>query len=97
MNQHPLDMTIDAERERWASSLSMAIRTLRKHGFYVTQDPEAAKPSDEAEKRQAFDAACVLLNVPATPGNVGNQVVQGLGCELLENATVAAERLRGRT
>ena len=96
MNEHPMEAKIDEERERWAANLSFAIRTLRKHGFYVAQDPEAAKQSDEAQKLQAFDAACVLLGLPATPENVGHRVVQTFGRELLENASVAAERLHGR-
>ncbi|APA90288.1 hypothetical protein BJG93_34825 (plasmid) [Paraburkholderia sprentiae WSM5005] len=96
MNNHPLDQTIDNERERWAENLSIAFRTLRKHGFYVMQDPDAAKQSDDAQKRQSFDAACVLIGLPATPENAGHQVVQALGRELLENAAVAAERLSGR-
>jgi len=87
---------MDAERERWASNLSIAIRTLRKHGFYVAQDPDAARQSEDAQKRQASYAACVLLGLPATPENHGHQVVQGLGRELLEGAAVAAERLPGR-
>ncbi|SEU40138.1 hypothetical protein SAMN03159335_06205 [Burkholderia cepacia] len=87
---------IDGGHERWASTLSIAIRTLRKLGFYVAQDPDAAKQSDDAQKRQALEAECVLLNLPASPENVGHQVVEDLGRELLENASVAAERLRGR-
>lgn len=97
MNQHPIEQRVDVERERWAEILAIGIRTLRKHGFYVTQDPDAAKQSDDEQKRQSLDAACELLGLPATPGNVQHQVVQSLGRQLLENAAVAAERLRGRS
>lgn len=97
MDQHLVEQQIDTERERWASNLSIAIRTLRKHGFYVAQDPDATRQDNDAQKRQAFSAACVLLGVSPTPKNVGHQVVQALGCELLENRAVAAERLFGRS
>ncbi|MFM0411219.1 SGNH/GDSL hydrolase family protein [Paraburkholderia dipogonis] len=93
---HPSKQIIDAERERWASNLVVAIRTLRKHGFSVIQDPLAAEQSEDAQVRQSHEAACVLLGLPATPENLGHQVVQGLGTELRENGAITAQQLRAR-
>ncbi|MEZ0605732.1 hypothetical protein ACAX43_26720 [Paraburkholderia sp. IW21] len=93
---HPLEQIIDAERERWASNLVAAIRSLRKHGFSVIQDPLAAEQSEDAQVRQSHEAACVLLGLPATPENLGHQVVQGLGTELRENGAITAQQLRAR-
>ncbi|WP_454875318.1 hypothetical protein [Paraburkholderia xenovorans] len=93
---HPLEQIIDAERERWASNLVVAIRTLRKHGFSVIQDPLAAEQSKDAQVRQSHEAACVLLGLPATPENLGHQVVQAIGTELRENGAITAQQLRGR-
>lgn len=93
---HPSKQIIDAERERWASNLVVAVRTLRKHGFSVIQDPLAAKQSEDAQVRQSHEAACVLLGLPATPENLGHQVVQGLGTELRENGAITAQQLRAR-
>jgi hypothetical protein len=94
--QHPLEQTIDGERERWASNLTIAVRTLRKHGFTVVQDPLASQQSKDLQVRQSHDAACMLLGLPATPGNVGHQVVQALGRELLENGAMALQQLNAR-
>ncbi|MFM0027378.1 hypothetical protein PQR70_14060 [Paraburkholderia madseniana] len=93
--QHPLEQTIDGERERWASNLAIATRTLRKHGFTVVQDPLAAQQSEDRQVRQSHDAACALLGLP-TPENVGHQVVQALGRELLENGAMALHQLNAR-
>lgn len=92
----PFGTIIDAERERWASNLVAAIRSLRKHGFNVIQDPLAAEQSEDAQVRQSHEAAGVLLGLPATPENLGHQVVQGLGTELRENGAIAAQQPRAR-
>lgn len=92
---HPLEQIIDAERERWASNLVVAIRSLRKHGFSVIQDPLlAAQQGEEAQVRQSHEAAWVLLGLPATPDNLGHHVVQSVGRELRENGATAAQQLR---
>lgn len=94
--QHPLEQTIDRERERWASSLTVAIRTLRKHGFTVIQDPLASQNREDLQVRQSHEAACVLLGLPATAKNVGHKVVQTLGRELRETGAMAVQQLRER-
>ncbi|HEX7934252.1 MAG TPA: hypothetical protein VF573_14420 [Paraburkholderia sp.] len=91
-----MEQIIDAERERWASNLVVAIRSLRKHGFSVIQDPLAAEQSEDAQVRQSHEAACVLLGLRATPENLGHHVVQGIGRELRENGATAAQQLRAR-
>lgn len=96
MSGHSLERTIDGEHERWASTLMIAIRALRKHGFGVIQDPHAAEQSESAQVHQSYEAACVLLGLPATPENFEHQVVQALGRELLENGAIAAQQLRER-
>ena len=94
MNNHPLDQTIDNERERWASTVAIALRTLRKHGFSLVQDPLAAEQGEAAQVRQSHEAACVLLGLHATPENVGHQVVESLGREMRENGALALQQLR---
>lgn len=94
--QHPLEQMVDGERERWASNLAIAIRTLRKHGFTVVQDPLASRQSEDLQVRQSHEAACVLLGLPATPANLVHQVVQTLGRELLENGAMAFQQLNAR-
>ncbi|WGS55028.1 hypothetical protein LFL96_36750 (plasmid) [Paraburkholderia sp. D15] len=94
--QYLPEQTIDAERERWASNFTVAMRSLRKRGFTVVQDPLASQQSNDLQLRQSHDAACVLLGLPATPENVGHQVVQALGRELLENGAMALQQLNAR-
>lgn len=90
------EQVVDDERERWAANLVVAIRTLRKHGFSLIQDPLAAEQSKDVQVRQSHEAACLLLGLPATPENVGHMVVQGIGRELRENGVIALKQLRAR-
>ncbi|MBC8752686.1 hypothetical protein [Paraburkholderia podalyriae] len=54
---HPLEQTIDGERERWATNLIVAIRSLRKHGFTVIQDPLAAEQSEDLDASRSMSRA----------------------------------------
>jgi hypothetical protein len=65
--QSPLEQTIDGERERWTSNLTIAIRTLRKPGFSVVQDPLASQHREDVQVRQSHEAACVLVGFAWRP------------------------------
>lgn len=84
------------ELARAVMYLSHAMRTLRKYGFHVTQDPDAQARSPALQAIGANDAASMLLGLPPTPANVARGPVQQLGRALLDNATLSARRLRGR-
>lgn len=86
----------DDERERCASSLAVTIRSLRKYGFYIARDPDAAKLPDADQERQTREAACVLLAMPITDEKAANHGVQELARALQETSAVALERLHGR-
>lgn len=91
-----MNMIIDNERERWAESLSTAVRSLRKYGFLIVQDPDAATMTRPDQERQAQQAACLLLAVPATNENLSTHAVHELARALLENGAVGLDRIRGR-
>jgi hypothetical protein len=94
MTQHLLEQTIDSERERWASNISAAMRSLRKYGFLVAQDPNAAALPDADQKRQAREAACHMLGVPATNENLSTHAVHELARTLLEDGAAGLDRIR---
>lgn len=90
------DAASDTDLTRATLYLSDVMRTLRKYGFYVTQDPDAQTQPDARQEIRANDAACMLLGLPPTLANVAREPVQELARALLENASVAAQRLKGR-
>ena len=91
-----MNQTIDNERERWAASLSAAVRSLRKYGFFVVQDPQAAALPEPEQERQAREAACFLLAVPATNESLSAHAVHELGRALLDNGVIGLDRIRGQ-
>jgi len=91
-----MEQGISIEQEKWAASLAVAMRALRKHGFYLVQDPEAVAQTQDKQDRQAAQAAAWLLGVPATDDNLGHAAVNELAQALLSNAEVGIARLRGR-
>ncbi|WP_020203549.1 hypothetical protein [Cupriavidus sp. WS] len=91
-----MNQTIDTERERWAENLSVAVRSLRKYGFLFVQDPDATAMAQPDQERQAREAACFLLAVPATTENLSAHAVHNLASALLENGAAALDRIRGR-
>ena len=84
---------VGAEHEQLASHLTGAIRALRKHGFYVAQDPLGLAQPEAIQMGRAAEAACVLLNVASTEATRSAGVVQTLARELIENSNVAAARM----
>jgi len=95
MSQQAVEQTVDNERERWASNLSSAMRSLRKFGFLVVRDPNGAVLSGSDQERQAREAACWLLAVPATSENLATPAVHELGRALLEMGEAELNRIRG--
>jgi hypothetical protein len=91
-----MNQTINKEHERLASNLTAAVRSLRKYGFLVVQDPDSAALSEPDQQRQAREAACRLLAVPATDENLSSYAVNELGRALLDNGAAALDRIRGR-
>ena len=91
-----MNQTIDNERERWAENMLVTVRSLRKFGFFIVQDPDAAQLPEADQERQAREAACFLLAVPATNENLSAYAVRELGRALLENGAAGIQRVRGR-
>ena len=91
-----MERSITAEQELNATHLAIALRSLRKWGFYVVQDPDASTRAQDFQECQAAEAACHLVCVDATKENMVNFAIRDLTQALLQNSDVGIERLRGR-
>jgi RRXRR protein/HNH endonuclease len=80
-----MNQTINVKHEPFASSLSAAFHSLRKHGFRVVQDPGADKLPHADQARHACEAACLLPGVPASTDNLTTEPVHVVARALLEN------------
>ncbi|WP_296654487.1 hypothetical protein [Paraburkholderia sp.] len=90
-----LQHIIDSEHERWALNISSALRSLRRYGFFVVQDPNAAALPAPDQQRQAREAACHLLAVPANNENLSTHAVHELARMLLEDGAAGLKHIRG--
>jgi len=74
-----------------SSRLVSVLPTLRRWGFRLTQNPQAARQPYEQQRERSLIAACYLLGVPPAPENFGLESVTDLAQVLLDNTSTPLE------